>query len=180
MEPFGAIFILFGLSLQYATSAFCALSIATTVIHTRQEIKNTLTSNGAPFWDYATNATGIKLRFFVGLSLFLGLGALLTSLAVWFTFFRSVFALSALMGARVFDALLSHIGASIFYKRPNPGFSSSFLYLFEVFCVWAFWKELTGYGVEFNWVAFWIGGSPFAVFWLYCVGRNLAKRYTKV
>ena len=72
-------------------------------------------------------------------------------------------ALGALIGARLSDTLISHVLLYSVGYRPNPGLSSTPLYVLEaIFIVWAFQTSLTAYPA-FAGVGFALGVLAFVV-----------------
>ena len=123
-----------------------AVDIAITCWHSRQELKG----KGAPLWRNFGAIVGLDISdwwgfliFTVALTLtlsvigFVGiLGALGPACAA--------FALGMLIGARVSDTLVSHVLLHQVGYRPNPGLSSTPLYVIEaVFIAWFFQDRLT-------------------------------------
>jgi hypothetical protein len=120
-----------------------AANFAITALHSWQEWKGP----GAPLWRNFGAIAGLKIPDtlgFVGftVALTLTLWALgLIGIAGWFPLKGAVgpgcaaFALGALIGARVADTLVSHL--LLYYRgyRPNPGLSSTPLYVLEALFV---------------------------------------------
>jgi hypothetical protein len=124
-----------------------AANLAITALHSWQEWKGA----GAPLWRNFGAIVGVKIPdglgfVFFTLVLTLTLWALgLIGIAGWFPVAGAVsagcaaFALGALIGARVSDTLVSHVLPHLVGYRPNPGLSSTPLYIFEaVFIAVAF------------------------------------------
>jgi hypothetical protein len=124
-----------------------AANFAITALHSWQEWKGA----GAPLWRNFGAIVGLKipdalgfLVFTIGLTLALwALG--LIGIAGWFAFAGPVghgcaaFALGALVGARLSDTLVSHVLPHLVGYRPNPGLSSTPLYILEaLFMIVAF------------------------------------------
>jgi hypothetical protein len=124
-----------------------AADFAITALHARQEWKG----EGGPLWRNFGAIAGVKipdplgfLGFTAGLTL--GLWALaLIGIAGWFPLTGPVgigcaaFGLGALIGARVSDTLMSHALLNALGYRPNPGLSSTPLYIIEaLFLIVAF------------------------------------------
>lgn len=124
-----------------------AANLAITALHSWQEWKGA----GAPLWRNFGAIVGLKIPdgpgfvvFTVGLTLALwALG--LIGIAGWFPFVGPVghgcaaFALGALIGARLSDTLVSHVLPHLVGYRPNPGLSSTPLYILEaLFMIVAF------------------------------------------
>lgn len=152
-------------------NTLCALflvSVGLTLLHT---IQQEVWGKGGPFWEYAEPITGVRLSWFVGFALFVGLAAILIALAVAGYLFGSVFFLSVLIGARVGDALVSHGLLAVAFRRPNPGLSSSVLYLAEAVAVACLFK-LDAVGCH-------VGFGAFAGFWLIALVRTWLGRDTK-
>jgi hypothetical protein len=116
-----------------------AANFAITALHSFQEWKGA----GAPLWRNFGAIVGVKIPDTAG---FLGFTVLLTltlwalgliGIAGWFPLLGSVgsgcaaFALGALIGARVSDTLVSHVLLNAVGYRPNPGLSSTPLYILE-------------------------------------------------
>jgi hypothetical protein len=119
--------------------------LAFTLLHSWQEWKGA----GAPLWRNFGAIVGLqipdRLGFFgftVGLTLILfvvGFVAIIGPLGVGST----AFALGALIGARLSDTLVSHLLLYAIGYRPNPGLSSTPLYVLEAcFLAWVFWDRL--------------------------------------
>jgi hypothetical protein len=122
-----------------------AANFAITALHSWQEWKGP----GAPLWRNFGAIVGLKVPDTLG---FLGFTVLLTltlwslgliGIAGWFA--RPVgagcaaFALGALIGARLSDTLVSHVLLHYRGYRPNPGLSSTPLYVLEaLFMIAAF------------------------------------------
>jgi hypothetical protein len=116
-----------------------AANFAITALHSWQEWKGP----GAPLWRNFGAIAGLKIPDrlgFLGFTVLLtvtlwGLG--LTGIAGWFPFVGAVgpgcaaFALGALIGARLSDTLVSHLLLHHRGYRPNPGLSSTPLYVLE-------------------------------------------------
>src|SRR6266853_4957083 len=114
-------------------------NFAITAFHSYQEWKGT----GAPLWRNFGAIVGLDVPdrfgfplFTIGLTLALwGLG--LIGIAGWFPLVGSVGrgcaagALGALIGARLSDTLVSHVLLHCVGYRPNPGLSSTPLYIIE-------------------------------------------------
>lgn len=122
-------------------------SFVITAIHTYQELKGA----GAPLWRNFGAIVGVKLPDFIGFlafSLFLTLGLwglALTGMAGWIPLFgranpdQAAFALGALIGARLSDTVVSHVLLHAIGYRPNPGLSSTPLYVADaIFVAYAF------------------------------------------
>jgi len=128
-------------------------NFAITAFHSYQEWKGT----GAPLWRNFGAIVGLDVPdrfgfplFTIGLTLALwGLG--LIGIAGWFPLVGSVGrgcaagALGALIGARLSDTLVSHVLLHCVGYRPNPGLSSTPLYILEaLFIAVAFHAGLAG------------------------------------
>lgn len=109
------------------------VDFAFTLLHSWQELK----SDGAPLWRNFGAIVGVEipdqlgfLGFTVGLTLalfalgFVGIIAPLNATC-------TAFALAALIGARLSDTVVSHVGLYLMGYRPNPGLSSTPLYVLE-------------------------------------------------
>jgi hypothetical protein len=118
-----------------------AASFAITGLHSFQEWKGA----GAPLWRNFGAIVGVKIPDLLGFlgftaALTLGLWALaLIGIAGWPRWGAPAFALGALIGARVSDTLISHVLLNALGYRPNPGLSSTPLYIIEaLFLIVAF------------------------------------------
>jgi hypothetical protein len=118
-----------------------AASFAITGLHSFQEWKGA----GGPLWRNFGAIVGVKIPDWLG---FLGFTAGLT-LVLWALALAGIaglprwippaFALGALIGARVSDTLVSHLLLNGLGYRPNPGLSSTPLYVLEaLFLIVAF------------------------------------------
>jgi hypothetical protein len=120
-----------------------AVNFAITGLHSLQEWKGA----GGPLWRNFGAIVGLKIPDAAG---FLGFTVLLTltlwalgliGIAGWFPLVGSVgsgcaaFALGALIGARLSDTLISHVLLHYLGYRPNPGLSSTPLYILEALFV---------------------------------------------
>ena len=110
-----------------------ALSIILTIIHASQERRGKL-------WRQFGAIAGIRIADWVGLTIFFaGLIVLLALVAAlgltgWFGSLEpawGVAAIGALIGARLGDTAFSHVTLHLQGYRPNPGLSSTPLYLLE-------------------------------------------------
>jgi hypothetical protein len=118
-----------------------AASFAFTALHAWQEWKG----DGAPLWRNFGAIVGVKipdwlgfLGFTAGLTLTLWALALI-GIAGWPRWIAPAFALGALIGARLSDTLISHVLLNALGYRPNPGLSSTPLYIIEaLFLIVAF------------------------------------------
>jgi hypothetical protein len=119
--------------------------LAFTLPHSWQEWKGA----GAPLWRNFGAIVGLEipdrlgfLGFTAGLTLILcvvGFIAILGPLSDRST----AFALGALIGARLSDTLVSHLLLHAIGYRPNPGLSSTSLYVLEAcFLAFIFWDRL--------------------------------------
>jgi hypothetical protein len=122
-----------------------AADFAITLFHSYQEWKGA----GAPLWRNFGAIVGLDLPdrwgfliFTVSLTLVLfviGFIGILGPLGPRWT----AFALGALIGARLADTLISHVLLHCVGYRPNPGLSSTPLYVIEAgFVAWAFQARL--------------------------------------
>lgn len=108
-----------------------AASFALTALHSLQEWKG----EGGPLWRNFGAIVGVKLPDRLGFAVFtLGLTLLLWALALigiagWPHWIAPAFALGALIGARLSDTLISHVLLYALGYRPNPGLSSTPLYI---------------------------------------------------
>jgi len=120
------------------------LSVAFSIIHALQE----LWDDGGPIWRYFGSIADVRIPDSLGFWLFtVGLTATLATVS-WLAYLEgSALALGVLLGARVGDALVSHwLLATV--KRPNPGLSTTELYVAEVVCVLILWPgEISQLGV---------------------------------
>lgn len=143
-----ALFLILGL--DWAFSAF----------HSYQEWRGAK----APLWCIFGAVVGVWLpnwlgffSFTIGLTLILWCVGL-AGIAGWLpvvghlTEPTAVVALGVLVGARISDTLVSHWGLHALGYRPNPGLSSTPLYVLEVaFILLTFWKGLSLYPVAAWW-----------------------------
>ena len=118
-----------------------AADFAITGLHSFQEWKGA----GGPLWRNFGAIVGVKIPDLLGFlgftaGLTLGLWALaLIGIAGWPRWSAPAFALGALIGARVSDTLISHVLLNALGYRPNPGLSSTPLYIIEaLFLIMAF------------------------------------------
>jgi hypothetical protein len=119
---------------------------ALTLLHSYQEWKGA----GAPLWRNFGAIVGLKIPDGLG---FFGFALVLTLilLAVGYlgiigplNAFWTVLALGALIGARLSDTLVSHLALHALGYRPNPGLSSTPLYILEAgFLAWMFHPQLS-------------------------------------
>jgi hypothetical protein len=137
-----------------ALIAILATNLAITAIHSYQEWKGA----GAPLWRNFGAIVGLKVPNWLGLLLFtdfltLALWAVgLVGITAWFPLIglvspgTAVGALGVLIGARLSDTLVSHLLPYRAGYRPNPGLSSTPLYVIEaVFIALAFHAGLTAW-----------------------------------
>jgi hypothetical protein len=154
------------------TTLFVLLGInwSITAIHIFEEWKGEV----VPLWRVFGAIVGVSLPdwlgflvFTIGLTLLLwGLG--LAGIAGWLPSVgplstqTSVWALGAMIGARLSDTLVSHWSLYGLGYRPNPGLKSTPLYVAEaIFLLLAFWKGLT-----LSPLAAWIGFACGAGFFI--------------
>jgi hypothetical protein len=129
------------------------VNFAITALHSYQE----LLGRGGPLWRNFGAIVGVYVPNGLGFVLFtaglvLALWALaLAGIAGWLPFVGfvgpsvSAAALGALIGARLSDTAISHVALHAAGYRPNPGLSSTLLYVVEaVFMLIAFQKGLAG------------------------------------
>ncbi|AMV30040.1 hypothetical protein VT84_36945 [Gemmata sp. SH-PL17] len=133
----------------------CAFSIAFTVGHTTEEV----IGDGGPFWCYYRRHFGRGIDDLLGVILFSELAAVLILLALGGYLCGSAFCLGALMGARLGDALLSHVFLKLEHAGPNPGVATTPLYLIEFAFV------LAVIPASVSPLGFVLGALVFAVFW---------------
>jgi len=122
-----------------------AADLAITFLHSWQEWKGV----GAPLWRNFGAIVGLDISdrwgfaiFTVGLTLLMsavGFVGIIGPLGVGCT----AFGLGMLIGARLCDTLVSHVLLYCVGYRPNPGLSSTPLYIFEAcFIAWVFHARL--------------------------------------
>jgi hypothetical protein len=118
-----------------------AANFAITALHSFQEWKGA----GAPLWRNFGAIVGVKIPDPLGFLVFtagltLGLWALaLIGIAGLPRWIPPAFALGVLIGARLSDTLISHVLLYALGYRPNPGLSSTPLYVLEaLFLIVAF------------------------------------------
>jgi hypothetical protein len=141
-----------------------AADFAITALHSFQEWKGA----GGPLWRNFGAIVGVKIPDPLGFLVFtaaltLGLWALaligIAGLSLWIP---PAFALGALIGARLSDTLVSHVLLNALGYRPNPGLSSTPLYVLEaLFLIVAFRA-----GLAADWASAWCGiivGAAFFV-----------------
>jgi hypothetical protein len=131
-----------------------AANFAITGLHSFQEWKGA----GAPLWRNFGAIVGVKIPDWLG---FLGFTAALTltlwalalaGIAGWPRWIAPAFALGALIGARVSDTLISHVLLNALGYRPNPGLSSTPLYVLEaLFLIVAFRAGLAADPASAHW-----------------------------
>jgi hypothetical protein len=146
------------------------ISLAFTLCHTLQEWKG----RGGPLWRNFGAIVGVWvpnwlgfLFFFVILTAALWLVALMAitgSLIVYAVQPNcTAIALGALIGARVGDTLVSHVGLYVLRYRPNPGLTSTPFYIIEAFFLSVtFFRGLIA-GGGFTCVGFFIGAFFFCM-----------------
>jgi hypothetical protein len=127
----------------------------------------------APLWRIFGAVVGVWLPDWLGFLLFtIGLTLLLwcvglAGIAGWLPFGHlaeptAIGALGAIIGARISDTLVSHWGLYALGYRPNPGLSSTPLYVLEAaFILLTFWKGLVLHPVA-AWLGF-AGGAGFFI-----------------
>jgi hypothetical protein len=141
-----------------------AASFAITGLHSFQEWKGA----GAPLWRNFGAIVGVKIPDRLG---FVGFTAGLT-LGLWALALIGIpglplcippaFALGALIGARLSDTLISHVLLNALRYRPNPGLSSTPLYVLEaLFLIIAFRAGLAADPTSARWGI--IAGAGFFV-----------------
>jgi hypothetical protein len=123
-------------------------NLAITLIHVLQELKG----EEVPLWRVLGAIAGVCVPHWLGFASFtLGLTALLWLAGVvgiggllgvvW-----GVLALGFMVGGRISDSVVSHWRPYAVGYRPNPGLTSTVLYILEAaFLLWAFWKGLSGH-----------------------------------
>jgi hypothetical protein len=137
-----------------ALIAILAANLAITAIHSYQEWKGA----GAPLWRNFGAIVGLKVPNWLGFLLFtavltLALWAVgLVGITAWFPLIGlvspsiAIGALGVLIGARLSDTLVSHLLPHGAGYRPNPGLSSTPLYVIEaLFVAFAFHAGLAAY-----------------------------------
>lgn len=152
-----ALFLILGL--DWAFSAF----------HTYQEWRGAK----APLWRIFGAVVGVWLPNWLGFLVFTVMLTLLlwciglAGIAGWLPFVGhltepvAVGALGAVIGARISDTLVSHLGLHALGYRPNPGLSSTPLYILEAaFILPTFWKGLSLY-TPTAWLGFACGAGFF-------------------
>ena len=148
-----------------------ACDFAISAVHSWQEWKGA----GAPLWRNFGAIVGLHLPDWLGflgftVALTLALwGLALAGMAGWLPFAGplniscSVGALGALVGGRLFDTLVSHVTPYAVGYRPNPGLSSTPLYVLEaVFIAVAFQPGLAAYPTP-AWIGFAFGAVFFVL-----------------
>lgn len=159
MEILLAIFVL--VPMNYYAFAW---SVHSTLIHIGSEIVGT--DETGPFWRYAERLTGIEITDFAGNILFGLLALALTVVGFGAYICRDARAAGLLLGLRLGDAIFSHAGLAILYRRPNPGLWSSTLYVVEA--------AIIIYLCQLDALAIVVGLSVFGGFWL-LVGVRAAR-----
>jgi hypothetical protein len=141
-----------------------AVDLAITALHSFQEWKGA----GGPLWRNFGAIVGVKIPDPLGFLVFtagltLGLWALaLIGIAGLPRWIPPAFALGALIGARVSDTLVSHVLLNALRYRPNPGLSSTPLYIIEaLLLIAAFRAGLAADPTSACWGIF--GGAGFFV-----------------
>jgi hypothetical protein len=153
-----ALFVIFG------------VSAAITLVHTLEEWK----APGGPLWWNFGAIVGVRIPDFLGFLLF----TVLLTFALWLVSLvaitgnlvifsvgtkYSAVALGALIGARLGDTLVSHFLLYVLGYRPNPGLSSTPLYIFEAgFLIMTFLKGITA-GCGFTCLGLGIGVFAFCI-----------------
>lgn len=125
--------------------AVLAVDFAITLCHSYQEWKGA----GAPLWRNFGAIVGLEISDEVGFPVFTVLLTLIL-FVLGFTGITGLLgagltasALGALIGARLSDTLVSHMLLYFIGYRPNPGLSSTPLYIVEaVLLAWLFWPRL--------------------------------------
>jgi hypothetical protein len=145
-----------------------AANFAITGLHSFQEWKGA----GGPLWRNFGAIVGLKIPDPIGLLVFtVGLTLVLWALALigiagWSLWIPPAFALGALIGARISDTLVSHTLLNALGYRPNPGLSSTPLYVLEaLFMLAAFRAGLAADPASASWgiavgVAFFVAVLP--------------------
>jgi hypothetical protein len=142
-----------------------AVDFAITLCHTLQEWKGA----GAPLWRNFGAIVGTQLPDRVGFAIF----TVLLTLILFVIGFVGItgllgagltaFALGALIGARLSDTLISHVLLYAIGYRPNPGLTSTPLYIAEaLFLAWFFWPRLAAAPLSAGW-GFGIGIAVFVL-----------------
>jgi hypothetical protein len=145
-------------------------SFALTLFHTPQEWKG----RAGPLWRNFGGVVGVWVPDWFGFPLFF----LILTVVLWPVTFVAVtgtlltcavpsqytaLALGALVGARVADTLVSHVLLYALRYRPNPGLTSTPLYVAEaVFVIATFSKGFTTGGGS-TWMGFAIGAGVFCI-----------------
>jgi hypothetical protein len=146
------------------------MSAAFTLIHTAQEWKG----RGGPLWWNFGAIVGIRVPWWLGFLFFfliltvtqwlVALAAITGSLVICRVESKyAAVALGALIAARVADTLVSHVLPYVLGYRPNPGLSSTLLYIFEAgLMIATFLKGLTT-GCGFTCLGVAIGALAFFI-----------------
>ncbi|MBP3956344.1 HXXEE domain-containing protein [Gemmata sp. G18] len=129
-------------------------SVVFTLLHTWEEV---WVGEDAPFWCYYRRHFEHGISDVAGALLFSWLALILIGLAVLGYLCGSQVFLGGLVGARVGDALLSHVGLRARFTGPNPGLATSPLYLAEALVV-PLVLHVSPLGVA-------LGFGAFALFW---------------
>lgn len=131
-----------------------AADFAITLLHLYQEWKGT----GAPLWRNFGAIVGLDIPDRVGFLVFtLSLTLILFAIGLIGILGlvgprTTAFALGAVIGARLSDTFVSHLGPHSLGYRPNPGLSSTPLYVLEaLFIAWFFHAHLAA---EPGWAGF--------------------------
>jgi len=128
-----------------------AADIAFTGIHVWQEWKGEkfplYRAFGAIVGYWFPRRNGFAL-FTVGLAIFLWLIGF-TAYTGWLGMWLGIGALGFMLGARVGDSIISHWRLHLVGYRPNPGLSSTVLYVFEALLIVVCFRR----GLSFNLVA---------------------------
>jgi hypothetical protein len=141
------------------------VDFAITLLHSFQEWKGA----GAPLWRNFGAIVGLDIPDRWGFLLFSVL-LTLTLFAIGFVGIldlvgprTTAFALGALIGARLSDTFVSHVGLHSLGYRPNPGLSSTPLYVLEaLFIAWGFRASLA-VDPGFAWCGFALGVLSFVL-----------------
>jgi hypothetical protein len=130
-----------------ALALILSANVACTLLHLWQEWKGEV-----PLWRVFGAIGGLCVPHAIGFAVFTaGLGAaLLLAALIAFVGVLGVTAgaaaLGFLIGARIADSVVSHWRLYAIGYRPNPGLSSTVLYVFEAaYLLWAFWKGLSAH-----------------------------------
>jgi hypothetical protein len=151
--------------MDVAVLLILAADFGFTTLHSWQEWKGA----GGPLWRNFGAIVGLEIPDAIGFPLFT-VGLTLMLFAVGFIAIIgplghtwTAFALGALIGARLSDTLVSHVRLYVKGYRPNPGLSSTPLYLLEAcFLAWLFHTRLSA-NSSIATVGFVIGAASFVV-----------------